>query len=103
MFLRLEMKNKTLFFIIKVLLLIDAKSGFEMETFEFLNICQVHGMPRLMGVLTHLDMFKNKKTLQKTKTILKKRYRLEIPRVCLIFFLYLLNKYFIFSYFRILN
>lgn len=63
-----------------VLLMIDAKSGFEMEIFEFLNICQVHGMPRLMGVLTHLDLFKNKKVLQKTKTILKKRYRLEIPR-----------------------
>ncbi|XP_054717978.1 ribosome biogenesis protein BMS1 homolog isoform X2 [Uloborus diversus] len=63
-----------------VLLLIDAKSGFEMETFEFMNICQVHGMPRLMGVLTHLDLFKNKKGLQKTKTILKKRYRTEIPR-----------------------
>ncbi|XP_042903789.1 ribosome biogenesis protein BMS1 homolog isoform X3 [Parasteatoda tepidariorum] len=63
-----------------VLLLIDAKSGFEMETFEFLNICQIHGMPRLMGVLTHLDLFKQKKTLQRTKTMLKKRYRTEIPR-----------------------
>jgi ribosome biogenesis protein BMS1 len=31
-----------------VLLLIDASFGFEMETFEFLNICQVHGMPRIM-------------------------------------------------------
>lgn len=62
------------------LLLIDANSGFEMETFEFINICHVFGMPRIMGVLTHLDLFKNKKALQRTKVQLKKRYRIEIPR-----------------------
>ena len=28
-----------------VLLMVDASFGFEMEIFEFLNICQVHGMP----------------------------------------------------------
>lgn len=44
-----------------VLLLCDANFGFEMEVFEFLNICQVHGMPRIMGVLNHLDMIKNSK------------------------------------------
>lgn len=70
-----------------VLLLIDANSGFEMETFEFLNICHVHGMPRIMGVLTHLDLFKNKKTLQRTKAQLKKRYHTEIPRGEKMFFL----------------
>jgi len=47
-----------------VLLLIDASFGMEMETFEFLNICQVHGFPRIMGVLTHLDYFKNNKQLK---------------------------------------
>jgi ribosome biogenesis protein BMS1 len=31
-----------------ILLLIDGKFGFEMETFEFLNICQVHGFPKIM-------------------------------------------------------
>ena len=36
-------------------MLVDASYGFEMETFEFLNICQVHGMPRIMGILNHLD------------------------------------------------
>jgi ribosome biogenesis protein BMS1 len=30
-----------------VLLLIDASFGFEMETFEFLNILQTHGFPRV--------------------------------------------------------
>lgn len=62
------------------LLIVDAKSGLEMEIFEFLNICQVHGMPRLMSVLTHLDMFKNKKSLQRQKVFLKKRIATEIPR-----------------------
>lgn len=36
-----------------ILLLIDGKFGFEMETFEFLNICQIHGFPRIMGVRLH--------------------------------------------------
>uniref|UniRef100_A0A2K5KMN7 Bms1-type G domain-containing protein n=1 Tax=Cercocebus atys TaxID=9531 RepID=A0A2K5KMN7_CERAT len=41
-----------------VLMLTDGSFGFEMETFEFLNICQVHGFPKIMGVLTYLDSFK---------------------------------------------
>uniref|UniRef100_A0A2K5HZS1 Uncharacterized protein n=1 Tax=Colobus angolensis palliatus TaxID=336983 RepID=A0A2K5HZS1_COLAP len=48
-------------------MLIDASFGFEMETFEFLNICQVHGFPKIMGVLTHLNSFKHNKQLKKTK------------------------------------
>ena len=36
--------------------MVDASYGFEMETFEFLNICQVHGMPRILGILNHLDL-----------------------------------------------
>lgn len=31
-----------------VLLCVDAKFGFEMETFEFLNILQTHGFPKVM-------------------------------------------------------
>uniref|UniRef100_A0A2R9BS45 Bms1-type G domain-containing protein n=1 Tax=Pan paniscus TaxID=9597 RepID=A0A2R9BS45_PANPA len=46
-----------------ILMLIDTSFGFEMETFEFLNIGQVRGFPKIMGVLTHLDSFKyNRKT-----------------------------------------
>ena len=44
-----------------------------METFEFLNVCQVHGFPKIMGVLTHLDMFKDAKKLKQTKKKLKHR------------------------------
>lgn len=65
-------------------MLIDASFGFEMETFEFLNICQVHGFPRIMGVLTHLDSFKNNKTLRKTKKNLKHRFWTEVFQVKLI-------------------
>ena len=69
------------YFILKVLLMVDASFGFEMETFEFLNICQVHGFPKVMGVLTHLDHFRNAKQLQKTKKRLKHRFWTEIYQV----------------------
>jgi len=62
-----------------VLLLIDAKFGFEMETFEFLNIAQIYGLPRVMGVLTHIDLYKKmNKKLNKRKTQLKHRFWTEI-------------------------
>ncbi|KAL1468829.1 hypothetical protein MTO96_041237 [Rhipicephalus appendiculatus] len=66
-----------------VLLVVDASYGFEMETFEFLNICQVHGFPRIMGVLTHLDMIKNAKTLRHTKKQMKHRFWTEIYQASL--------------------
>ena len=64
-----------------VLLMIDSSFGFEMETFEFLNICQVHGMPRIMGVLTHMDLLANQKQLKKIKKKLKHRFWTEIYQV----------------------
>lgn len=70
-----------------VLLLVDASFGFEMEIFEFLNICQVHGMPRVMGVLTHLDLFKNAKQLRKTKKTLKQRFWTEVYAGAKLFYL----------------
>ncbi|KAG2260227.1 hypothetical protein Bca52824_079521 [Brassica carinata] len=56
------------------ILLIDGSYGFEMETFEFLNIMQVNGFPKVMGVLTHLDKFNDVKKLRKTKKRLKHRF-----------------------------
>ncbi|XP_013189510.1 ribosome biogenesis protein BMS1 homolog [Amyelois transitella] len=70
-----------------VLLLCDASFGFEMEIFEFLNICQVHGMPKIMGVLTHLDMIKNAKTLKMTKKTLKHRFWTEVYPGAKLFYL----------------
>ncbi|CAA7026396.1 unnamed protein product [Microthlaspi erraticum] len=69
------------------LLLIDGSYGFEMETFEFLNIMQVHGFPRVMGVLTHLDKFKDVKKLRKTKQRLKHRFWTEIYNGAKLFYL----------------
>ncbi|NXJ92246.1 BMS1 protein, partial [Corythaixoides concolor] len=70
-----------------VLMLIDASFGFEMETFEFLNVCQVHGFPKIMGVLTHLDTFKNNKQLKKTKKKLKHRFWTEVYPGAKLFYL----------------
>ncbi len=67
--------------------MIDSSYGFEMETFEFLNICQIHGFPRIMGVLTHMDMFKNSKQLKKTKKRLKHRFWTEIYQGAKLFYL----------------
>ena len=61
-----------------VLLMVDGAFGFEMETFEFLNLLQVQGFPKVMGVLTHLDSFKDPKKLKKTKKTLKHRFWAEI-------------------------
>lgn len=61
-----------------VLLMVDASYGFEMETFEFLNQLQLHGFPKVIGVLTHLDHFKANKQLQNTKKALKNRFWTEI-------------------------
>ncbi|KAJ8927029.1 hypothetical protein NQ314_020592, partial [Rhamnusium bicolor] len=70
-----------------VLLLCDASFGFEMEIFEFLNICQVHGMPRIMGILTHLDMIKNTKSLKLAKKTLKHRFWTEVYPGAKLFYL----------------
>ncbi len=75
-------------------MLVDASFGFEMETFEFLNILQVHGFPKVMGILTHLDMIPNAKTVKKTKKRLKQRFWTEIYQVFIIItlFAYILKK-----------
>lgn len=66
---------------LQVLLLVDASFGFEMETFEFLNVLQVHGFPRVMGVLTHLDLLHTSRTQRRTKKSLKQRFWTEIYQV----------------------
>lgn len=78
-----------------VLLMVDASFGFEMETFEFLNICQSHGFPRIMGVLTHLDVITNPKKQRRTKKQLKHRFWTEIYAGAKLFYLskYVHNEY----------
>ncbi|BFZ56994.1 Glycoside hydrolase 2 (Mannanase, beta-galactosidase) [Savitreella phatthalungensis] len=70
-----------------VLLLIDGNFGFEMETMEFLNILAPHGMPKVMGVLTHLDLFKKPATLRVAKKRLKQRFWTEIYQGAKLFYL----------------
>lgn len=61
-----------------ILLVVDAKYGFELEQFEFLNMIQTHGFPKVIGVFTHLDQFRTQKNLRKTKKLLKHRFWTEI-------------------------
>ncbi|KAF9220471.1 DUF663-domain-containing protein [Gyrodon lividus] len=70
-----------------VLLMIDASYGFEMESFEFLNILQSHGFPKVIGVLSHLDLIKKQSTLKSTKKALKKRFWTEIYQGAKLFYL----------------
>ncbi|KAG8935805.1 Glycoside hydrolase 2 (Mannanase, beta-galactosidase) [Tulasnella sp. 418] len=70
-----------------VLLMIDASFGFEMETFEFLNILQSHGFPKVIGVLTHLDLIKKLAAQRATKKLLKKRFWTEIYQGAKLFYL----------------
>ncbi|KAH7103390.1 DUF663-domain-containing protein [Auriculariales sp. MPI-PUGE-AT-0066] len=73
-----------------VLLMIDGSFGFEMETFEFLNILQSHGFPKVIGVLTHLDLIKKAHTQRDIKNqallpigVLNGRYPdTEIQNLC---------------------
>ncbi|EIN12353.1 GTP binding protein [Punctularia strigosozonata HHB-11173 SS5] len=70
-----------------VLLMIDGSFGFEMETFEFLNILQSHGFPKVIGILTHLDLIKKSAILKATKKALKKRFWTEIYQGAKLFYL----------------
>ena len=121
-----------------MVLAVDGSFGFEMETFEFLNMCQVHhtlltrrpphvsslvghlifswvrlsaragtdpskaprtlkrhlppleqvhGFPRMIGVLTHLDSFRNPTTLRRVKKQLKHRFWTDIYEGCKLFYL----------------
>lgn len=70
-----------------VLLLIDGEFGFEMETFEFLMLLQQHGMPKVIGVLNHLDGFKDNKKLKKVKKELKTRFEVEVSHGSKLFYL----------------
>ena len=70
-----------------VLLTIDGGYGFELETFEFLNMLQVHGFPRVMGVLTFLDSYTKMGQLQKRKKELKHRFWTEVYHGAKLFYI----------------
>ncbi|OBA21322.1 DUF663-domain-containing protein [Metschnikowia bicuspidata var. bicuspidata NRRL YB-4993] len=70
-----------------VLLLVDGNFGLEMETMEFLNVAQHHGMPRVLGVATHLDLFRSQSTLRTLKKRLKHRFWTEVYQGAKLFYL----------------
>lgn len=69
------------------LLTIDASFGFEMEVFEFLNIIKTHGMIKIIGVLTFLDLFQNQRNLNIIKKKYKHRFEVEIVKNTKLFYL----------------
>lgn len=69
-----------------VLLMVDASFGFEMELFEFLNICQSHGFPKIMCILSHLDKLKDEAKKKQVKKQMKKRFWTEIYKGAKLFF-----------------
>ncbi|KAI3884202.1 hypothetical protein MKX03_025667 [Papaver bracteatum] len=70
-----------------VILLIDVSYGFEMETLEFVSLLKVHGMPKVIGVFTHLDCFLNKDVkIEEMQTArFEKLFRNEIQEEAQIF------------------
>lgn len=61
-----------------VLCCVNATKGYEMETFEFINVLQLHGMPKCMGVLTHLDLVGKQSAQRSVTKKLKDRFWKEI-------------------------
>ncbi len=57
-----------------VFTMIDISIGFEMETFEFLSMLQIHGFPRCVGVATHLDFYKDNDRKKKVKKSVRRRF-----------------------------
>jgi ribosome biogenesis protein BMS1 len=57
------------------------------ETFEFLNVLQSHGFPKVLGVLTHLDLIKKVSVQRSIKKALKKRFWTEIYQGAKLFYL----------------
>ncbi|EUD64759.1 hypothetical protein C922_04903 [Plasmodium inui San Antonio 1] len=69
------------------LLVIDGSYGLELETLEFVSILNTHGLPKVIGVVTHLDKFKDSKSIRKRKKKLSKRFTEEMVEGAKIFFL----------------
>lgn len=70
------------------LVMIDASIGFEMETFEFTSMLKNHGFTAIMGVLTHMDEYRQNKSLHKLKKQIKKRFLKDATDKAKLFYLY---------------
>lgn len=56
-----------------ILLTVNMRNGLEMYHFEFINMLQVHGMPRIIPVLNHNDLFKESSAAQAARKRIKQR------------------------------
>lgn len=70
-----------------VLLMIDGNFGFEMETMEFLQIAATHGFPRILGIVSHLDLFRQPSQMRASKKALKNRFWTEVYKGAKLFYL----------------
>ena len=70
------------------ILLIDARVGFEMETFEFISLLKNHGFTQIVGVITHMDDFRQNKSLSKYKKQIKKRFMKDATDKSKLFYLF---------------
>jgi len=70
-----------------VLVTVDMSIGFEMETFEFLSVLQIHGFPKCIGVSTHMDFYKDGKQCKKAQKKMKRRFAFEVTKESKLFFI----------------
>jgi ribosome biogenesis protein BMS1 len=70
-----------------VLLIMDGSIGFEMETFECISMMKQIGFRNCMGVVTHMDFFKENKSMRAQKKMMKERFRKEVGDDFKLFFL----------------
>jgi len=70
------------------LIMLDASVGFEIGTFEFLSLLKNHGFTSVFGVLTHMDKFRQNKSLNKLKKQMKKRFIKEATDKAKLFYLF---------------
>ncbi|CAL8089317.1 unnamed protein product [Calicophoron daubneyi] len=61
-----------------VLLVVNVRAGLEMYHFEFINMLQVHGLPRVIPVLNHLDTFKDSSSSRALRRKIKQRLWVDL-------------------------
>ncbi|TNJ28620.1 Ribosome biogenesis protein BMS1 [Giardia muris] len=70
-----------------VLIVVDATKGLEAPHYEYLNVLQSTGFPRVYTVFTHLDLIKNVNVLNQTKTRLRERIWKELEPGSRVFYM----------------
>lgn len=61
-----------------ILLMVNVRMGLEMYHFEFINMIQVHGMPRVIPVLNHLDTYKESSSSRAIRRKIKQRLWVDL-------------------------